>query len=787
MEKRNILPEKPPPGELVLVLRQLKNPLIYVLILAAGVTVVIGHWSDAAIILAAVGVNTVLGYIQESRATKALAALRRYVTSRAIVVRGGKRREINAEDIKVGDEVILAAGSRIPADGALIFANRLVVEEAALTGESQAVNKIEGNEVYMGTAVAAGQGRMRVGAIGEDTKMGAIAVQVQEPEEETPFQRQLKIFGRQLVVVVGILVVGVFGLGVVYGQSLTEIFVTAVALAVSSIPEGLIVALTVVLVIGMQRILRRRGLVKRLAAAETLGGVTVICVDKTGTLTQGKMKVVEAVGDREKLAQQAILANDLDDPIVVAAFEWGRKTVSDFVADHPRLDSIPFSPKERWFMSLNRWRGGKNMIFVNGAPEVLVERSTLDSKEKSRVREEIESLTAQGRRLIGMARKEAESTKKRVEEGDAVELEWVGLLAFSDPIRVGVKEALEQAMTAGIKVMVITGDYSKTSEFVLAELGMRVRKEEVMTGQELERLGVEDLARRVKTTRLFARTTPAQKLSIVEALKKNGEVVAMMGDGVNDAPALHRADVGIVVGEATDVARESADLVLLDSNFSTIVAAVEEGRVIFENIRKIVVYLLSDAFGEILVVIGSLVAGWPLPLTAGQILWINLVSDGFPSLALTVDPKRAGIMREKPRLAGELLVSRWMLGLIALVSVAAGMVALAAFGVVYKVTGDIILARSMAFLTLGLNSLAYVFSVRVLTVPFWRNHLWENKWLVAAVAAGGVLQYLPFATDYGRRFFGVVSLGWEYWLVAAGLSVLMFLVIEVFKAWKRSK
>ena len=269
-----------------MVLRQLKNPLIYVLILAAGVTVVIGHWSDAAIILAAVGVNTVLGYIQESRATKALAALRRYVTSRAIVVRGGKRREINAEDIKVGDEVILAAGSRIPADGALIFANRLFVEEAALTGESQAVNKIEGNEVYMGTAVAAGQGRMRVGAIGEDTKMGAIAVQVQEPEEETPFQRQLKIFGRQLVVVVGILVVGVFGLGVVYGQSLTEIFVTAVALAVSSIPEGLIVALTVVLVIGMQRILRRRGLVKRLAAAETLGGVTVICVDKTGTLTQ---------------------------------------------------------------------------------------------------------------------------------------------------------------------------------------------------------------------------------------------------------------------------------------------------------------------------------------------------------------------------------------------------------------------------------------------------------------------------------------------------------------------
>jgi len=295
------------------------------------------------------------------------------------------------------------------------------------------------------------------------------------------------------------------------------------------------------------------------------------------------------------------------------------------------------------------------------------------------------------------------------------------------------------------------------------------------------KLTVEELAQKVKSIKLFARTTPDQKLMIVEALKRNGEIVAMMGDGVNDAPALHKADIGIVVNEATDVAKESADLVLLDSNFATIVGAIEQGRAMFENIRKIILYLMSDAFAEIIVVVGGIVMGLPLPITAAQILWINLISDGFPDLALTIDPQRANIMKEGPRPPQEKLVNRWMIVLISLVSLTAGLIALSSFVIVYKMTNDIVTARSVAFITLGLNSLAYVFSVRSLMTPFWKNHLFENKWLVVAVIAGLGLQVVPFMTPSLRQFFGLSELDSMYWIVAIGLSILMFFVIEVFK------
>ncbi|MDP2861008.1 MAG: cation-transporting P-type ATPase, partial [bacterium] len=595
-------------------------------------------------------------------------------------------------------------------------------------------------------------------------------------------QRQLGVFSGQMVAIIGVLTIRVCVLGILYRFSFAEIFATSVALAVSSIPVGVPVSLTVILAIGMQKMTKRQGLVKKLSAAETLGGVTVICIDKTGTLTQGKMEVVDCVGDEKELAKQALLANDLDDPIVIAAFKWGQTIISDFVSKYPRIDSIPFSPKERFFVSLHRWSDRHNMLLVNGVPELLLGWTTLSEKEKGEITLTIDSLTKQGKRLIGFAKKEMSLDKKRLETEDVKkELVWVGLLAFSDPVRSGVSEALKSAMAAGIKITVITGDYSKTAEFVLSELGMPVNQNEILTGSELERLTGEELTQRTKSIRLFARTTPDQKLMIVEAMKENSEIVAMMGDGVNDAPALHRADIGIVVGEATDVAKESADLVLLDSNFSTIVKAIEEGRAMFENIRKIILYLMSDAFAEIIVVIGSIALGLPLPVTAVQILWINLVSDGFPAMALTIDPKRADIMKEEPRLPSERLVNGWMIALMGLVSVVAGLTALSSFVVVYKISNDIIMARSMAFLTLGLNSLAYVFSVRTLMTPFWKNHLFENKWLTIAVLAGFGLQVLPFTTTYLRGFFGLSGLGFVYWLTAIGLSILMFFVIEAFK------
>ena len=778
----NLLPEKTPPSQLSLFITQLKSPLVYVLLFAALVTLAIGHFSDSFIIFLAVFINTILGFIQEKRASDALYALKSYIADKSTVIRDGKRVTVDTSSIVVGDFVVLNQGVKVPADGKLIFANRLYLDESIITGESTPVLKDKNDTAFMGATVSVGQGIMRIEKTGISTKIGKIAEQVQKTDEDTPLQKQLKSFSKKLVVVIVVLTTIVFIIGLVRGENLVEIFTTSVALAVSSIPEGLLVSLTVILAIGMQKILRRRGLVRELSSAETLGGVTTICVDKTGTLTQGKMQMTDYVGDKEALAKQALLANDLDDPLVIAAFEWGRTIIKDFIQEHPRLDSIPFSPKERYFMSLHSWPGSSNIIFINGAPDLLLERCTLSENDKEEIGKTIDDLAGQGKRLIGLAKKMVTNKKKILIEADAKsDLEWVGLLAFSDPVRIGVSEALGQAKEAGIKVIVVTGDYASTSEFVLSEIGMPVTKEEIITGSQLEKMTIEELARKVKSTRLFARTTPDQKLNIVEALKANGEVVAMMGDGVNDAPALHKADIGIVVEEATDVAKESADLVLLDSNFATIIAAIEEGRGIFDNIRKIILYLMSDAFGEIIVVIGGILVGLPLPVTAVQILWINLISDGFPNLALTIDPRRSGIMKEKPRSSKEPLMSLWMILLISFISLVSGLAALLFFYYVYRNSSNIALARSVAFATLGLNSLFYVFAVRTLTVPFWKNNLFENRWLILAALFGLSLQILPFTTPSLREFFQIEYLGMNYWFIAISLSLLMFVLVELFK------
>ena len=785
----NILPEKPPPSDISIFLSQLKNPLIYVLIFAGLATFFLKHFSDAVIIAMAVIINTILGFFQERRAGKALSALKSLVSPQAEVVRDGKRKKVGANEVVPGDIIVLSQGMKVPADGKLVFVNRMFINEAILTGESQPASKANNEKVYMGTVVSSGQGAMEAQVTGALTQIGKIAEGVQETSEDTPLKKQIGRFSKQLLVLVVFLTLFVFVIGLASGESLIEIFKTAVALAVSAIPEGLIVSLTVVLAIGMQRILRRNGLVRNLTSAETLGGVTTICIDKTGTLTQGKMTVTDVVGDTVELAKQAILANDLDDPLVIAAFEWARGYIKDYIQEHPRLDSIPFSSKERFFASLNKWKKGENIIFVSGAPDSLLSWSDIKESEKEKIMQKIEDLTKEGKRVIGFSRKVVPSSNKRLSKEDVKgSLNWIGLLSFSDPVRPGVREALSKANEAGIKIIVITGDYANTAEAVLTEIGMSISETEELLGEDLEKLSVEELAEAVRHIKLFARTTPEQKLKIVEALKKNGEIVAMMGDGVNDAPAINKADIGIVVGDASDVARESADLVLLDSNFATIVGAVEEGRGIFENIRKIILYLLSDAFGEIVTVTFAIIVSLPLPVTAVQILWINLVSDGFPSLALTVDPKRKGIMVDPPRPPKERVVTNWMKILIGIVSLVSGLLALAFFTYVLRSSGDVKLARSVAFLTLGINSLVYVFSVKSLTTPFWKGNIFDNNWLIVAVLAGFGLQAFPFIFPFARQFFDVSSLPISYWLVALGLSALMFIMVEASKIiFRRAK
>lgn len=780
----NKLPETPPPSNFSLLISQIKSPLVYILLFSVFITVVLKDYTDAMVIGAAVVMNTVLGFFQERRAGQALAALKNLVQPETKVIRDGNVMQVKVYELVPGDIVVLNQGDKIPADGNLVFANRFFVSEAILTGESVPISKDADAQVFMGTVVTAGQARMVVESIGQHTELGKIAESLNVIESETPLKRQLVHFSRQLTYLVLLLTIIVFIVGFAVGFTPLEVFKTSVALAVSAIPEGLLVGLTVVLAIGMQRILKNKGLVRNLISAETLGGVTTICVDKTGTLTQGKMQVVHYSGNEYNLKRQAVLANDLDDPVVIAAYEWGSMN-NDIDRDQfERLDSIPFSSDNKFFVSLHTLDENRNIIFVNGAPEILLNKTTLLDQDKENIKFELNDLTEGGKRVLGFATKIVDKDKTSLSLSDVHDgLNWEGLLAFTDPVRTDVKDSLTKARDAGIKIVVITGDYSKTAVYVLNQLGLNPKNEDIILGSELETLSEEDLTKKLfgdNSIKLFARTKPEQKLKIVNLLKSHGEVVAMMGDGVNDAPALASSDIGIVVGEATDVAKESADLVLLDSSFKTIVLAIEEGRGIFDNLRKMVLFLMSDAFVAIIIVLLSMLSGLPLPLTAAQILWINLISDGFPNLALTVDTKSKNIMQRSPRSPSEPLLAGWLKSLIAIVSVFAGMVAFALFKVVLNQTGDVELARSVMFASVGVTSSVYVFSVKGLMTPVWKVNLFDNKWLLLAVLGSIILLLMPFYIPYLRGAFQIREIG-SYWRYVFVSSSLVLVCIEASK------
>ena len=789
----NKLPEKPPPTPLQILIEQFKSPLVYVLLGAGLITVLLREFGDAIVIGSSVLINTTLGFLQENKANNSLQALKSLIHPTAKAIRDGEEKTIPITDVVPGDIAVLNTGDKVPADGVMIQTSHLFIEEAILTGESVPVSKDEKDKVFLGTIVTAGRGYMRVEVTGAQTEIGKIAEKVQNIEEETPLSRQLEAFSKQLTYLVIGLVGFVFVVGLFSGRELVEVFLTSVALAVSAIPEGLLVALTVVLAIGMQRILARKGLVRSLTSAETLGGVTTICSDKTGTLTEGKLRVVDVIGDKILLATQAILTNDKDDPIVLAAWDWGTdivKNTKKLLLAHERLDELPFDAKDRFAATLNNF-GSKNKILVNGAPEYLLEWSILSEKEKKEIKQKIEEYSEKGMRVLGMAEKTINSSKVAIHSSDVKngKLTWNGLLAYSDPVRSGVKEALVKTKQAGIRLIVITGDYKKTALSVLRDLGVSIEAEFVIEGDDLRKMTSLDLGKILKNKQdiLFARTTPEDKLKIVEALKSNGEIVAMTGDGVNDAPALARADIGVVVDSATDVAKESSDLVLLNSSFATIVDAVEEGRVIYDNIRKILLYLMSDAFEEIFLVCGVIIAGatfakdLPLPITAAQVLYINIISDGFPNLALTLDPKRKESMQEPPRDPKEQLVTPWSRALIFIVSLTGGITAFYIFYINYYQFHDVEIARSVAFATLGVNSLVYVFSVRALKKPFWTVNFFNNKWLWFAVIGGFVVQLAPYFFRPLGNFFEIVPINLEEWIEVFAAAAIMFVVIEIMK------
>jgi len=792
----NELVKKKETSWLKLLFSQFKSPLIYILVFAGLVTLFLRDFTDSIVIFAAVLINTVLGFYQERKAQKSLAALRQLLASKAKVIRDGEQKEIDASEVVPGDLVVLTIGARVPADGVLVEATDFSVNEAILTGESMPVSKTlrerpEESEVKMGTTVVTGIAKMLVTKTGMETEMGKIGKQVGEVDEEkTPLQIQLGKLAKILAIVVGVVTMFIFATGELLGYEPLEMFTTSVAVAVAAIPEGLVVTLTVILALGMQRILKKKAIVRKLLAAETLGSVSVICCDKTGTLTEGKMQVVKADMTDEKLGvKAAILCNDMRDPLEVAMLRWAEKSIKyqessikNILEKHPRIDERPFSPDTKIIATLHQSKhgAGQALLFVSGAPEVILGKCDTQYGIRNTWLKKFEEYGSQGYRLVGFAYKRSKNQEARIKKQDLENLDWLGLLVYEDPVRETVKTALEECQKAGIKIKVITGDYLATALAVLEKLGLD-GKEHALTGDELAKMSPEELKSRVDEIVLFARTNPEQKLKIVQALKENGEVVAMTGDGVNDAPALKTADIGIVVGEASDVAKETADMVLLDSNFATIIHAVEEGRTIFENIKKVVLYLLSDSFTEIILIGGSLLLRLPLPVTAAQILWVNLIEDTLPGMALAFEPEEKELMNEPPRPKKSPILDLELKILIFIIGISLNLVLLGLFYWLNKGLFHLHYIQTVMFVALGIDSLFIVFACRSLRKPIFKYNPFANLPLTGSILFSlvllvGAVYFVPL-----QKLLNTYALGLNEWFFLLGLGIFSLLAIEIVK------
>jgi len=781
----NRLPSAKRTSAWAIFLGQFKNPLVYIILAAAAISLAVGEYSDCAIIMAVVVLDAALGFAQEIQAQRTYIALKGLLKPTTTVVRDGVRQEIEVHELVPGDLVILNAGEHIPGDGQVLQATKLAVEEAILTGESEPVVKTaeEGqNQVYTGTTVLTGRGLMRVTITGAGTELGQIATSLHEEiEDETPLQVRLKAFSRTLTRLVLAITVTIFVVGLISGRDFLHMLRVSIILAIAAVPEGLLIAVTVILVLGMRKILKRNGLVKRLLAVETLGSVTTICTDKTGTLTEGRMRVTRCeVDDPQRALEVMVYCNDLEGPVDVALWEYATEQSDrdpQELADlAERLGVELFSSETKFMVTANRV-GGQVIHHLKGAPEIVLNMCDITKDQRAHALAQVEQWASEGLRLLGLA--------YRLDGllGEHSGYTWLGLVAMEDPIREGVREAIAVAQRAGIKVKMITGDYRRTAERIAALVGLKARDDEILDGEELAQLSDEELAQRVQEVVVFARIRPRDKLRIVRALQSHGEIAAMIGDGVNDAPALKRANIGVVVGSATDVAKETADLILLDDNFRTVVAAIEEGRVIFENIRKVVAYTLSNSFAEVLLIFSAMLLGWPAPLLVAQILWIHLICDGPSDIVLGFEPKEEGIMDEKPRPLSEPILNRLGLSLIGIISVAGAAVGLALFGHYFLAHDNPAEGRSIAFASFAVNSMFYIFAYRSMRRSILRSGpLSANKPLVAAVLSGLLVAFVPFLVPGLREVLQITPLHLGDWLVVAGVAVGLLVVVEVGKA-----
>ena len=758
---------------------------MYIILVAAGISLAVREYGDFGIIMAVVVVDAILGFVQEYQAQRTYTALKSLLKPTTTVIRDGARQEIDIRELVPGDMVVLNAGERVPGDGEIIESTKVAVDEAILTGESEPVNKNSNpdqSQLSMGTTVVTGRGLMRVTRTGSSTELGQIATSLKEDQqEETPLQVRLRGFSRTLTRIVVLMTAAILVVGLITGRPFAQMVRVSIILAIAAVPEGLLIAVTIILVLGMRKILKRNGLVKKLLAVETLGSVTVICTDKTGTLTEGRMQVTRSdLQDRERALETMVLCNDLEGPVDVALWEHARTQLSSDpqeIADRwERLAEELFSSETKYMITVNR-AGGQRIHYLKGAPEIVLGMCQVTPAGHARILAQVEQWAGEGLRLIGLA------YRPQGILDDHSGYTWVGLLAMEDPIREGVREAIVVAHRAGIQVKMITGDYRLTAERIARSIGLLADDGQVLEGQELATLDDAQLQERVRQTVIFTRIRPQDKLRIVRALQARAEIVAMIGDGVNDAPALRRANIGVVVGSATDVAKETADLILLDSNFKTVVAAVEEGRVVFENIRKVVAYTLSNSFAEVLTIFGAMMLGWPAPLTVAQILWIHLICDGPSDIVLGFEPKEEGIMEEKPKPLQEAILNRLGLSLIGVISVSSALAALFLFGHYYTMHHDPIEGQSYAFATFAVNSMVYIFAYRSMRRSLFRSgRLSRNKPLVVSVLVGLLLAVGAVLVPPIRNLLGIRPLHLYQWGVIFGVALSLLAVVEVGKA-----
>ncbi|MBI4149987.1 calcium-transporting P-type ATPase, PMR1-type [Candidatus Woesearchaeota archaeon] len=824
----NEIEEKEKISAFKIFLSQFVNPVVWILLGAIIISVIIHENIDAMVIAIILIMNAILGFAQEYRAEKAIEALKKMASLKAKVIRDGTEQEIDARELVPGDVIFLDAGDKIPADARLIRVVALHTQEAALTGESLPVRKIIGvcpvkigiadcsNMVFAGTIVTNGKALAVVVATGMKTEIGKIAhlIQTAKPES-TPLQKKLARLARWLSNLTVSICAIVFLVGVIRGGDLFEFLLTAVSLAVAAIPEGLPIVVTIAMALGVQRMVKRNALIRKLPSVETLGCTTVICTDKTGTLTHNQMtvkkvyvdsEIIDVTGsgykpegsftskpqDLELLLRIGVLNNDakldetkwevIGDPtegaLIVSAVKYGldKQLLS---LKYKRGEEIPFS-SERKRMTTVHQVGPKRIAYMKGAPDVVLHCCSfvllngkvqrLTKQHRDDILHMNEQFASDALRVLGFAYKEPSKEKTNEIEKDMV---FVGLQGMMDPPREEVKEAIAKCKRAGIKVVMITGDHQTTAVAVAKELGIEGKS---ITGQELEHF---DISEHVENIAVYARVDPRHKIYIVDAFKKRGHIVAMTGDGVNDAPALKRADIGIAMGvTGTDVAKEASGMILTDDNFASIVNAVEEGRGVYDNIQKFLAYLLSGNIAEVLVVFFAVLFGLSLPFTAIQILWVNLVTDGLPALALGVDPIEQGIMERPPRKPKMSIFE----GLGAFLIAYPILVALGILLVFSWFTGEnLVKAQTMAFTIMVFFELFQAISCRSITKPVFKVGLLSNRWLLLAITSSIALHlailYVPFFHD----IFGVTPLSVSEWGIVLALASIGFIMLELQK------